>query len=504
MGKWVRTSATAAAVAAGFVAFGTGVSFADSTATTSGNGSIGGGNQLVGNLDVPVNVSGNAVSLIGGVSGARSDDTGAVIHDHAAEGPSTTGNGSILGGNQAVIDGEVPVNISGNAVAAVLGVAGAASDDTGAAVLEHGHRHHQSDDVSTSGNGSILGGNQAVIDGDIPVNISGNAVSAVLGVAGAASEDTGALVLEGGHHGHHHGHGAHRGAGLDLGQAAGSAKADGYHRTAQAAPEPGAGLLVDTLSGLGRPIHISSRSIDAGPILHQRAGQESEVVHQRAGHGGDEVSTSGNGSILGGNQLVVPLDIPVNISGNAVGAVGGVAGAASDDTGAVILDKGGDEVSTSGNGSILGGNQAVVDGDIPVNISGNAVSAVLGVAGAASEDTGAAVVEGSGGGVRHTSHEQAAPAAERTAPEQPGLPAPGEVVGQVTSELPLRSELPDPTQVLPLQAEVPAEIPGSEAVESQVPVDLPQPGELSGLPQAATGEAASLDAVGQATESLGL
>ncbi|MDA0563589.1 DUF320 domain-containing protein [Streptomonospora sp. S1-112] len=492
MRKWVRTSATAAALAAGFVAFGTGVSFADSEATTSGNGSIGGGNQLVGNLDVPVNISGNAVSAVGGVSGARSDDTGAVIHDHAAEGPSTTGNGSILGGNQAVVDGEVPVNVSGNAVAAVLSTAGAATDDTGAAVLEHGHRHHQSDDVSTSGNGSILGGNQAVIDGDIPVNISGNAVAAVAGVAGAASEDTGALILENGHGHHgHHGHGAQ------------GTRTDGYHRAHQTAPAPGAGFLVDSLSDLGRPIHISSRSIDAGPILHQRAAG-GDVVHQRAGHGGDEVSTSGNGSILGGNQLVVPLDIPVNISGNAVSAVGGVSGAASHDTGAAVLDKGGDDVSTSGNASILGGNQAVVDGDIPVNISGNAVSAVLGVAGAASEDTGAAVVEGSGGGVHHTSHEQAAPAAERSAPEQSGLPAPGDVVGQVTGALPLRNELPDPTQVLPLQAEVPAEIPGGQAVESQVPVDLPRTPELSGLPEVPAGEAPSLDAVGQATESLGL
>ncbi|WDZ91512.1 chaplin family protein [Nocardiopsis sp. HUAS JQ3] len=49
------------------------------------------------------------------------------------------------------------------------------------------------DDVSTSGNGSILGGNQLVADLDVPINVCGNAI-AVLGVAGANCVDSGATV----------------------------------------------------------------------------------------------------------------------------------------------------------------------------------------------------------------------------------------------------------------------------------------------------------------------
>lgn len=36
-----------------------------------------------------------------------------------------------------------------------------------------------------------------------------------------------------------------------------------------------------------------------------------------------DINTSGDGSILGGNQLVVPISIPVNVCGNAVAVVGG-------------------------------------------------------------------------------------------------------------------------------------------------------------------------------------
>ncbi|RCV47115.1 hypothetical protein DEF23_27340, partial [Marinitenerispora sediminis] len=96
----------------------------------------------------------------------------------------TSGNGSAVGGNQLVVDGDVPVNLSGNAIAAVLGVAGAAVEDADAVVLEDGG------DVVTSGNGSLVGGNQAVVDLDVPVNVTGNAVGAVGGVAGAAAQDT--------------------------------------------------------------------------------------------------------------------------------------------------------------------------------------------------------------------------------------------------------------------------------------------------------------------------
>ncbi|RCV49133.1 hypothetical protein DEF28_21790, partial [Marinitenerispora sediminis] len=62
MRKWVRTSAKTAILTAGFVALGAGVSYADDDVITSGNGSAVGGNQLVVDGDVPVNLSGNAIA----------------------------------------------------------------------------------------------------------------------------------------------------------------------------------------------------------------------------------------------------------------------------------------------------------------------------------------------------------------------------------------------------------------------------------------------------------
>lgn len=35
-----------------------------------------------------------------------------------------------------------------------------------------------------------------------------------------------------------------------------------------------------------------------------------------------DTGTSGNGSILGGNQILVPVNVPVNACGNAIGVFG--------------------------------------------------------------------------------------------------------------------------------------------------------------------------------------
>ncbi|MFD0777047.1 hypothetical protein ACFQZ2_24190, partial [Streptomonospora algeriensis] len=133
MRTWVRISAKTAVLTVGFVALGAGVSSADSHPTTTGNGSALGGNQVVGDLDAPVNVSGNAVGAVLGSAGAASHGDGAAVVDKGGDDITTSGNGSLLGGNQVVLDGDVPVNVSGNAVGAVLGSAGAASHGDGAA-----------------------------------------------------------------------------------------------------------------------------------------------------------------------------------------------------------------------------------------------------------------------------------------------------------------------------------------------------------------------------------
>ncbi|GAB3443877.1 hypothetical protein GCM10027570_12490 [Streptomonospora sediminis] len=107
----------------------------------------------------------------------------------------TSGNGSILGGNQIIGDVDIPVNVCGNGIA-VLGTAGAACEGSGASTGASGTSggsgggasvSESEGDTTTSGNGSVLGGNQVGVDGDVPVNACGNAVG-VLGNAGADCE----------------------------------------------------------------------------------------------------------------------------------------------------------------------------------------------------------------------------------------------------------------------------------------------------------------------------
>lgn len=66
--------------------------------------------------------------------------------------------------------------------------ASAVSAAAGVVLLSGGTAHaHTGDNISTSGVGAIVSGNQAVADIDIPVNVCGNSV-AILGIAGASCD----------------------------------------------------------------------------------------------------------------------------------------------------------------------------------------------------------------------------------------------------------------------------------------------------------------------------
>lgn len=118
MQKTIRRTAAAALIAAAFTALGSGPSLADSV--TSGDGGILSGNQLNAPISVPVNACGNAVAVLGQAS-AKCKGSASVTNDSGDS--YTSGNGSIGGGNQVHAPVGVPVNVCGNAV----GVAGQAS-----------------------------------------------------------------------------------------------------------------------------------------------------------------------------------------------------------------------------------------------------------------------------------------------------------------------------------------------------------------------------------------
>ncbi|QVQ50940.1 DUF320 domain-containing protein [Spiractinospora alimapuensis] len=80
-----------------------------------------------------------------------------------------------------------------------LVAAGLLAFGAGTAHANGGHHHHgeydnDSINAATSGNGSILGGNQIIADVDVPINACGIAVGALLGVANAECEESGAIA----------------------------------------------------------------------------------------------------------------------------------------------------------------------------------------------------------------------------------------------------------------------------------------------------------------------
>ncbi|GIH27122.1 hypothetical protein Aph01nite_54320 [Acrocarpospora phusangensis] len=91
------------------------------------------------------------------------------------------------------------------------------------------------------------------------------------------------------------------------------------------------------------------------------------------GSGTAIADTSGTSSVGGGNQVNLPVSLPIDISGNAVGVAGdstagSKGGASVENTTKGIPGK------TSGNSSVLGGNQVNAPISAPVNACGNAVS----------------------------------------------------------------------------------------------------------------------------------
>jgi len=181
MRSWTRWTARAAMVTASFVAAGAGTVGIASAGTTSGNNSILGGNQISVPVSVPVNVCGNALAVLGdafgGCQGGASVSHGWGGGSGSGGSAWTSGNNSIGGGNQVSVPVSVPVNVCGNALA-VLDAAAAAGCQGGA--LVSGGSGGGS--YGTSGDSSILGGNQVRVPVKVPVNVCGNA-AAVLGSA---------------------------------------------------------------------------------------------------------------------------------------------------------------------------------------------------------------------------------------------------------------------------------------------------------------------------------
>ena len=144
-------------------------------AVTSGDDGVASGSQAIVDVSAPVTIGGNAVSVIGDSS---SEDAETVVMTGSGSGSgseaTTSGEDSLLGGTQVLGDVDVPVTIGGNAVS-VIGDSSSEGALTGVVTDGSG----SGSDAATSGDDSILGGTQILPDLSLPVTIGGNAVSVI-------------------------------------------------------------------------------------------------------------------------------------------------------------------------------------------------------------------------------------------------------------------------------------------------------------------------------------
>ncbi|WP_299537642.1 chaplin [uncultured Streptomyces sp.] len=153
------------AAAGGVLALGGGYAHADSGAASSATNSPGvlSGNSVQIPVEIPVNVCGNSVDVVGllnpsfgndcenGTQEAAAPDTG---YDHASSGTSRPGRGSTAGDTTARHDGEGTGRHRG-------GAGGATAESV------------------TAGSPGILSGNSVQAPISVPVNVCGNSVDVI-------------------------------------------------------------------------------------------------------------------------------------------------------------------------------------------------------------------------------------------------------------------------------------------------------------------------------------
>ncbi len=428
MRTWAKGSSSAALLAAGVMALGSGTAVAD---TTSGTGSIAGGNQVNLPISLPVDISGNAVGVAGDAT-AGSQGGASVENPGGGTSNRTSGNGSILGGNQVEAPISAPVNACGNALA-IFGSSDAGCKG-GASVKNSRKGGHGEGGNTTSGEHSVLGGNQiiapitapinacgnsAAIFGDstagckggakvknggpgagrnttsgrssilggnkviapitAPINICGNSAaffgSAFAGCKGGSSVTTGGKPG----HGYHHGHGHPGSTGNDT---------DGRF---------GVGSGNQVFAPITLPVNVCGNA--AG---NASAGCHGGASVENKGHGaGGGNRTSGRSSILGGNQVIAPITAPINVCGNSAAVFGQAFAGCKGGASVKNAGRGAGGNITSGRSSILGGNQIIAPITAPINICGNS-AAVLGRSEAYCKGGASVAGGGVGGGGNRT------------------------------------------------------------------------------------------------------
>ncbi|HEY3685935.1 MAG TPA: chaplin family protein [Streptosporangiaceae bacterium] len=298
---------------AGFVAVGSGAGFAD---VTHGDFGAGSGNQLHVPASAPLNVTGNAGSVLG--QARAMSHSGASVHN-AHHGMYSSGRFAVLGGNQGDVPLSAPINGSGNA-ATLLGQAGALSHSA-AHVTNGGHR----------------GGDRAMTRPQL--------TDVTRPVTNAAPKA------------------APQGAPVSAPQAA-----------PQSTPNLASPVSSITDSTKALPVGQSLPVGQALPVGKLPLRKKHMAAAAGDEHGGGGMLTSGDFGVLSGNQAYAPVSAPVNACGNAISAFGQAFAACKGHADVHNSGDGSSGMYSSGRFGVLGGNQLNAPISAPVNFCGNSAT----------------------------------------------------------------------------------------------------------------------------------
>jgi hypothetical protein len=281
--------------------------------TTGYNAGVLTGNQVSSVIQAPIDLCGNAISVLGFASAECEGGAGAVNGGGSAESMTSGFNAGVLTGNQVSNVVQVPISACGNAIS-VLGFADASC--TGGAWAVNGGG---TGGGSNAGGGSHHGGGSNHGGGYSSGGASGGYSSG--GASGGYGSNAGA-------HGHGHSHGSGTKAN---GKVKGSHKAktgNAGHAHRHGSDEHGAGHRNRGGYGAGHGTGNGGYS----------AGNNGGSYHGGgAGNGGSaadadgcgDMTTGYNAGILTGNQVSSVLQVPIDISGNAVSVLGFASGSST-------------------------------------------------------------------------------------------------------------------------------------------------------------------------------
>ncbi|HEX5204847.1 chaplin family protein [Paractinoplanes rhizophilus] len=298
----------------------------------------------------------------------------------------TTGvNSGILNGTQIAVPVRVPVNVVGNSLG-ILGIAnaqGVGVNDLESAHTTEGRRRGPRAVQATGVNNGILNGTQVYLPINVPVNVVGNSIAA-LGVAnatgvGANKIHESAHTTEGGWGGDRQITGVNNGiangtqiyAPIDvpinvcgnsialLGGAYSQALCannlgggfghGGFWKKESAQAAGGARQITGVNNGIANgtqllapislPVNLSGNSVAVAGVANSRA-----ISRNESGHGDDFVQATGvNNGILNGTQIGIPINVPINVCGNSLGILG-----AASSTAGCVNDLGDDDWGRDG------------------------------------------------------------------------------------------------------------------------------------------------------------